>query len=74
MAVMRVTCPESGHLETIEIERRGRSLVVIACTTFGEDCPLGCEQTCAARLTTRYRERTEVRPGTVLLTRSCLAR
>lgn len=74
MPVMKVTCPESGHLETIELERRGRSLVVLACSAFGEDCPLGCEQTCAARLTMRYRERQELGPGSVILARSCLAR
>jgi hypothetical protein len=73
MAEMRVTCPEAGHLETIEIERRGRFLVVLRCSAFG-DCYLGCEQTCAARLTTRYGAPRALDPGMVLVARSCLDR
>ena len=73
MAVMRVTCPEAGHLETIDIERRGRSLVVLRCSAFG-DCLLDCQQTCAARLTTRLAAQKPLEPGTVLVTRSCLDR
>ena len=70
---MRVTCPESGHLETIDLERRGRFLVVLRCSAFG-DCYLGCEQTCAARLTTKFAAQKPLEPGTVLLTRSCIGR
>ncbi|MBL9018594.1 MAG: hypothetical protein JNL83_30690 [Myxococcales bacterium] len=73
MAEMRVTCPESGHLETIEIERRGRFLVALRCSSFG-GCFLDCEQTCARRLTTRYAGHKLLGPGTLLLTRSCMKR
>lgn len=73
MAVMRVTCPELGHLQTIDIERRGRHLVVLRCSEFG-DCLLSCEQTCAARLTARFTAPKAIDPGTVLVARSCLAR
>lgn len=73
MALMNVTCPESAHLETIDIERTPRGLRIVRCSVFG-DCPVSCPHTCAARLERKLGERKQHETGTVLVARSCLGR
>ncbi len=65
MPVMLVTCPESAHLEEIEVERTPLGLVISGCSAWSGDRE--CQRTCAARLDKRAR-----RIGTVLFAKSCL--
>lgn len=45
----RITCPESGHLEEIELERTPLGLLVTGCSRYGER-PIGCPRECARRM------------------------
>jgi hypothetical protein len=80
MSLLMVTCPESAHLETLEVRRDARGLTVLGCSAFGDlPCEVTCERTCVARLNKKHFgerrvERKALPPGTVLLARSCLAR
>lgn len=63
---IRVTCPESAHLETVELAHGRRGLRVLRCSAYGE-CAVSCEETCAARL---QRKHQGLPPGTLLFARS----
>lgn len=67
---MLVTCPESAHLEEIELVFDPLRILVVRCSAFGADCPMACARTCAARLERKRRDRDLV--GSVLEVRSCL--
>jgi hypothetical protein len=49
-----VTCPDTAHLETIEVEQTRFGRVLVGCTRLcdGEVCP----RTCVARLDQRDRD------------------
>ncbi|HET9623408.1 MAG TPA: flavodoxin domain-containing protein [Kofleriaceae bacterium] len=48
----RITCPETGHLEEVEIERSPLGLVVIGCSRYPDES-LGCPRECARRMDRR---------------------
>ena len=54
MAYKLVTCPESGHLELIEVHDHSLGLLVSDCSRWRE-CGSGCARTCAARMDRRAR-------------------
>jgi hypothetical protein len=52
----KVTCPETGHLEEIEVTEDpvdGHILGVVGCSRFRPADDLDCAQTCAHRLNLR---------------------
>jgi hypothetical protein len=55
MESKRITCPESGHLETIDYERTPCGIVIDACSRFDPACAVGCGGECARRLDLRDR-------------------
>lgn len=46
----RITCPETGSLEEVELERTPLGLVVTGCSRFPCDNGLACTRECARRL------------------------
>jgi hypothetical protein len=48
-----ITCPETAHLEMIEVEQTPFGLVVEACSRFRPACAVDCPRTCAARMDRR---------------------
>ncbi len=73
MPTMLVTCPESAHLEEIELESTPLGLLVVSCSAFpGGECPMTCPRTCAARLDRKIEVRHADKVGKVLLARSCI--
>lgn len=69
MPSMLVTCPETAHLERIEIDLHPLGILIRDCSAFGPTCA-ECPRTCAARLDRRLRCNGKL--GAVLLARSCL--
>jgi hypothetical protein len=69
MPAMLVTCPESGHLEQIELELSPLGILIRRCSAQEGRC-LHCPRTCAARLDRRIASGCGL--GAVLLVRSCL--
>lgn len=71
---MLVTCPESAHLEEIELEEHALGSLIVACSAFCPATEVTCPGTCAARLD-RKRLAAKKDPGaligTTLLLRSC---
>jgi hypothetical protein len=55
MPSLRVTCPESAHLEEIEYEDHPLGLLISSCSGFSPACAVTCQRTCAARLDRRRR-------------------
>ena len=51
----RITCPESAHLEEIDIERTRLGLVIVGCSKFEPRCEVACARECARRLDQRDR-------------------
>jgi menaquinone-dependent protoporphyrinogen IX oxidase len=51
----RVTCPETGHLEEIDLDRTSVGLVIEGCSRFHPRCDLGCTRECAKRMDRRER-------------------
>lgn len=49
-----VTCPESAHLEMIELEDTPLGILITSCSRFAPGC-IECPRTCAARLDRRDR-------------------
>lgn len=72
MASMLVTCPESGHLEEIDLDVDVLGLLVKGCTAFVSSCGPACPRTCAARLDRKRRTKQVELVGAVLEARSCL--
>jgi len=54
MAYKLVTCPESGHLELIEVVDHDLGLLIGDCSHWRE-CSGSCARTCAARLDRKLR-------------------
>jgi len=75
MASTLITCPESAHLEEIELIDTPVGLLVQRCSAFAGGVP-DCPRTCAARLDQRQRLRARKRlaDGSVLIATSCLRR
>jgi len=67
MESKRITCPESGHLETIDYERTPCGIVIDACSRFDPACAVGCGAECARRLDLRDRLHVEDRSERVLV-------
>lgn len=71
----RVTCPETAHLETIELEHHPLGTLIAACSRFAPSGVPACSRSCAARMDRRERfacsrpgpERTPHEPGEVTL-------
>jgi hypothetical protein len=53
----RITCPESGHLETIEclVAQDGELLVVLRCSRFDPAHAVDCAMVCIDRLNCKRR-------------------
>jgi len=54
MAYKLVTCPESGHLELVEVHDHPLGLLISDCSRWRE-CGSACARTCAARMDRRMR-------------------
>jgi hypothetical protein len=52
-----ITCPESAHLEEIEMERTPDGIVIISCSRFSPACAVECAVECAVRMNRRDRLR-----------------
>jgi len=63
----RITCPESGHLETIDYERTPYGMVLDACSRFDPPCAVTCAGECARRLDLRDRAHVDDRTERVLV-------
>lgn len=50
-----VTCPETGHLEEIEVEVNQEEMKIASCTRFTPACKVGCMSECARRMERRAR-------------------
>ena len=67
---MRITCPETAHLEFIEMENDPLGILIARCSAFpGEPA---CPRTCAARLDRKRNKR--LADGSILVAVSCLRR
>ena len=62
----RLTCPETGHLEEVELERTPLGLVVLGCSRF-PDRALGCPRECARRMDRRERMNGDTRDRILLV-------
>lgn len=71
MPSIRITCPESAHLEEIELIDTPVGLLVQRCSAFAGGVP-DCPRTCAARLDQRARRPKRLADGSVLIATSVL--
>ena len=71
MPSMMITCPESAHLEEIEVINTPVGLLVQRCSAFACGVP-DCPRTCAARLDQKTRRRKRLADGSVLVAVSVL--
>jgi hypothetical protein len=55
MAYKLVTCPESGHLELIELADHPLGLLISDCSAW-RGCTSICARTCAARMDRKLRD------------------
>jgi len=62
----RVTCPETGHLEEVELERTPLGVVVTGCSRFRDGVPT-CPRECARRMDRRDRIDVENRERVLLV-------
>jgi hypothetical protein len=51
----RVTCPETAHLETIELEHHPLGTLIAACSRFAPSCVPACSRSCAGLMDRRER-------------------
>ncbi|HWO20978.1 MAG TPA: hypothetical protein VNO30_19560 [Kofleriaceae bacterium] len=64
MPFKRVTCPETAHLEVLELDYHPLGILVTRCSRFLPGCELACTRRCAALLDRRARSEREPRePG-----------
>jgi hypothetical protein len=59
MPYKRVTCPETAHLEVLELELHPLGTLIARCSRFLPSCELACTRRCAALLDRRARSRRE---------------
>jgi menaquinone-dependent protoporphyrinogen IX oxidase len=62
-----ITCPETGHLEQVEIERTSVGLVVVGCSRLRRDGESQCARECTRRLDCRERIAVEDRDRVLLV-------
>lgn len=62
-----ITCPETGHLEQIELERTPYGVVIASCSRFERPCGVQCTRECARRMDHRDRRDVEDRGDRVLV-------
>jgi hypothetical protein len=62
-----ITCPDTGHLEEVELDHTPAGLVVAGCTRFQPRCAIDCPRECARRLDRRDREAVEDRQRVLVL-------
>ena len=65
MPFKRVTCPETAHLETLELEHHPLGILICACSRYGLGCEPGCTRRCAAVLDRRSRAPNEPEEATL---------
>jgi len=56
MANRLITCPETAHIEKIELDETPCGMLILGCSRFPTPCSLACPRTCAARFDRRDRE------------------
>ena len=62
MAYQLVTCPETAHLELVELEHdKSCGTIVLGCSRFRPPWAVVCPRTCAARFDRREREIVQLR-------------
>jgi hypothetical protein len=62
MRLKRVTCPETAHLETIELEDHPLGVLIAGCSRFQPESEPTCSRRCA-ELLDRRRARSKEAPG-----------
>jgi hypothetical protein len=71
MPSMLVTCPETAHLEQIDLDVHPLGILIRTCSALGSSCASECcPRTCAARLDRRLKRTGKL--GALLLFSSCL--
>jgi hypothetical protein len=55
MPFKRVTCPETAHLEVLELDYHPLGILISRCSRFLPGCELACTRRCAALLDRRLR-------------------
>ncbi len=63
----RITCPETAHLEEIDLDRTPFGTVITACSRFSPTCAVTCARDCAARMDRRDRSHLEPALDRVLI-------
>jgi hypothetical protein len=66
-----VTCPESAHLEEIDVIATPIGLLVKRCSAFADGIP-NCPRSCTARLDQKAQRRRRLADGSVLIATSVL--
>jgi hypothetical protein len=51
----RITCPETGHLEEVDLDRTPAGIVIADCSRLHRNCALECPRECARRMDRRDR-------------------
>lgn len=62
-----ITCPVTGHLETIDLERTELGIIVGGCSRFSPPEDIACECECARRLDRRDRREAEDKDRVLVL-------
>jgi hypothetical protein len=62
-----VTCPETAHLEEIDLEHTPLGVVVAGCSRFEPRCNVSCARECARRIDARERRDADDREERVLV-------
>lgn len=69
-----VTCPDTGHIEEVELDHTPAGLVVAGCSRFQPTCAVDCPRECARRLDRRDRAAVDDRQRVLVLYASRAAR
>jgi menaquinone-dependent protoporphyrinogen IX oxidase len=67
MQRQRITCPETAHLEEIDLERTSAGIVIAGCSYFEPRCAVECTRECARRMDLRDRRDSDDRNERVLV-------
>jgi hypothetical protein len=63
----RITCPETAHLEEVDLEPTPLGIVVVGCSRFEPRCEVQCTRECARRMDHRERYDADDRGERVLV-------
>ncbi|MGE5180954.1 MAG: flavodoxin domain-containing protein [Acidobacteriota bacterium] len=63
----RITCPESAHLEELEIVRTCAGIIIVGCSRFTPTCGVDCARECAIRMDRRDRDQLDALAERVLV-------